>query len=72
MDDLDELRKAVQDHRAEGKKILSHYNRLEREYSDWEDRLVEIENAISEAEKITGLTKEEVIEPHDILDDILG
>lgn len=72
MDDLDQLRKAVADHREAGKKIISHFNRLDREYSDWEDRLVEIENAISEAEKITGLTKEEIIKPTDSLDDIFG
>lgn len=72
-DTLDELKAAVAAHREAGKKIINHFKRLESEYSDWEDRLIEIEAAIEEAEEITGLKKEEIIKPAEhIFDDLLS
>lgn len=72
LDDLDALRRAVAEHRAEGKKIISHFKKMEDAYSDWEDRLIQIEKAIEEAEQITGIAKEEIINTKDIVDELLG
>lgn len=58
---VEDLQKAVKLHWEEGEKIQSHYKRLEKGYSDWEDRLLAIENAIVALEDQTGLTKEEVL-----------
>lgn len=59
---LDDLKAAVAAHREEGKRLIRHLKRIEEEYSDWEDRTVQIENAIAQAELDTGLTKEEILE----------
>lgn len=58
---IDDLRKAIKLHWEEGQKIQSHYRRLEKGYSDWEDRLIAIENAITELEDEAGLSKEELL-----------
>lgn len=71
-DTLDELKVGITKLWEEGKKIQSHYKRLEKEYDDWQDRLYEIEKIITETEKVTGLTKEEIVEPKSLLDDIFG
>lgn len=71
-DTLDDLKAAIAAHREAGKKIINHFKRLESEYSDWEDRLIEIEAAIEEAEKITGIKKEEILEEKNIFDDLLS
>ena len=60
---LDELRSMVQEVREEGLKIQRHYKRLEQEYSDWENRVNEIENIVYQAELDTGITKEEIMSP---------
>lgn len=57
---LDDVRALVREVRAEGLKIQSHYKRLEQEYSDWEDRINELDKIISRAEDDTGLTKKEI------------
>lgn len=72
LDDLDDLKAAVKAHREEGKKIINHFKRLESEYSDWEDRLVEIEAAIAEAEQITGLDKKEILQETNVFDELLS
>lgn len=59
---VDDLKKAVKLHWEEGEKIRSHYKRLEQGYSDWEDRLIAIENAITALEDDAGLTKEELLQ----------
>lgn len=58
---IDDLRKAIKLHWEEGESIQRHYKRLEKGYSDWEDRLIEIENAITALEDEAGLTKEELL-----------
>lgn len=58
---IEDLRKAIKLHWEEGESIQRHYKRLEKGYSDWEDRLVAIENAIDEMEQESGLSKEELI-----------
>ena len=63
---VDDVRALIKDVRAEGLKIQSHYKRLELEYSDWEDRVNELEKIIAQAESDTGITKEEIYkEPND-------
>lgn len=78
---IEDLRKAIKLHWEEGEKIQSHYRRLEKGYSDWEDRLIEIENAVSSLEDENGLSKEEEFkkpakQPKEVveidLDDILN
>lgn len=58
---IEDLRKAIKLHWEEGEKIQRHYKRLEKGYSDWEDRLIDIENAVSKLEEESGLTKEELL-----------
>ncbi len=58
---IDDLRKAIKLHWEEGENIQRHYKRLEKGYSDWEDRLIEIENKITELEDEAGLSKEELL-----------
>lgn len=72
LDTLEDLKLAIAEHKVEGKKIISHFNQMEKYYSDWEDRLVEIDRAIQEAENITGLPREEIIQEHDPIGDLLG
>lgn len=69
--DLDQLREDIIKHKEEGKKIISHFKKLEEYYSDWEDRMNAIENRISEAEDSSGLTKQEITQ-YDALQDALG
>ena len=52
LENFAELKAALAKHWEEGKQIISHFNRLEREYSDWEDRLVALENAVSDKESV--------------------
>lgn len=59
---VDDLKKAIKLHWEEGEKIQSHYKRLEKGYSDWEDRLIAIENAITQLEDEAGLSKEELLQ----------
>lgn len=67
--DLQELRDEIVEIKKEGEKIISHFNKMQEYYSDWEDRLLKIEYAILEAEEQHGLTREEVVE-YNALDDI--
>jgi predicted nuclease with TOPRIM domain len=67
---LDDVRELVKEVRAEGLQIQSHYKRLEKEYSDWEDRVRDLENIIAQAEEDTGLSKEEIITTPSPLEDI--
>jgi len=69
---LDDVRAAVRQLHEEGKRIQSHYKRLDQEYSDWEDRLNALDVAIHEAELETGLKREEIINPmsNELTDDL--
>jgi len=69
--DLTELRSALRVLHEEGERIQSHYKRLEKEYSDWEDRFIALDKAMNEAEDEYKLTKEEIEQPL-ILPDIDG
>jgi uncharacterized protein YydD (DUF2326 family) len=60
--DLHAIREEIVKHVDEGKKIISHYNKMLEYYSDWEDRLNAIDKKIAEAEEATGLTKDEIVE----------
>lgn len=63
LDDLDELRKAINAHKEEGRKLISHFNKMQEYYSDWEDRLVEIDNAVERIKKEHGISRDEIVEP---------
>lgn len=63
---LEDLKAVIAAHREEGKRLIRHLKRIDQEYSDWEDRTIEIEAAISQAELDTGLTKEEIIQPKEV------
>jgi len=67
---LDDVRALVKEVHEEGLRIQSHYKRLAQEYSDWEDRVNELDKIISQAEKDTGLTKEEIFKEPSEFDDI--
>lgn len=67
---LDDVRELIKEVRAQGLQIQSHYKRLEQEYSDWEDRVNELDKIIYQAELDTGLTKEEIYKQPNELDDI--
>lgn len=67
---LDDVRELVKEVRAEGLQIQSHYKRLEQEYSDWEDRVRDLEKIIAQAEEDTGLSKQEIIAVPSPLGDI--
>ncbi len=68
---LDDVRALIKEVRNEGLRIQSHYKRLNEEYSDWEDRVNELEKIIYQAEIDTGLTKEEIYkEPNEFADEL--
>ena len=56
----------------EGKKIISHFSKMEKDYSDWEDRLNALDKKIYEMEDDYGLIPEEVFKEPDAIDDIFG
>jgi predicted nuclease with TOPRIM domain len=70
LDTLDDVRAAVQEVMNEGRKIISHFKRLEKEYSDWEDRFNQLNKAIEELENNAGLNKQEILEDKGIFSDI--
>lgn len=57
---LDDVRALVKNVRAEGLKIQSHYKKLELYYSEWEDNLKLVDDAVNELCDRTGITKEEI------------
>jgi len=71
LDTLDDVRKAAKELMAEGKKIISHFKRLENEYSDWEDRVNELDKVVQELEESNGLTKEDIFEDKGVFSDII-
>lgn len=68
---LDDVRALVRTVREEGLRIQSHYKRLEEEYSNWEDQIVEVENIISQMQEDTGITREEIITPQSKTESVL-
>lgn len=75
LENLDELRQAIDFHSREGKKIISHFNKMQEYYDEWQSRLIEIDNAIENQAKEHGLSREEILAPIetdvlDILDDL--
>lgn len=69
---LDELRAEIAAVKEEGRKIISHFKKMQEYYSDWEDRLNKIELEISQAEKELGLTKEVIESPREEFADFLN
>ena len=66
---LDELREAIAKHKEEGAKIIKHFKKMEEYYSDWEDKLNQIEEAIQEATSIAGINKQEIEAPKDAFEE---
>lgn len=58
---LDEVRAEVKAAREQGLRIQSHYKKLEKEYSDWEDRINKLDILLNQAEDEFGLTKKEIL-----------
>lgn len=58
----DDLRKGIEKYHEQLKNLKSNMSRIEREYSDLEDLVSELEQAIEQAMKDAGLRKEEVLE----------
>lgn len=71
LETLDDIRAAVALAREEAKKMASHLKRMMEEYGDFEDRINAIDQAIQQAEADTGLTKTEIIEPPNVIDDLM-
>jgi chromosome segregation ATPase len=69
---IDDLRAAVRAARDEAKKLASHLKRMLDEYGDFEDRINAIDQAICEAEKELNLSREEILNPPTVIDDLLG
>lgn len=59
---LKNLRRDTQALIEEGRKIVSHQARIEREYSDWEDRLNQLDQAVAEMEKATGIPAQAIFD----------
>lgn len=68
---IDDLRAAVRGMRDEAKKLASHLRRMLDEYGDFEDRINAVDQAISEAEKELNLTRNEIINPPNVADELL-
>jgi len=60
---LDDLRAGVKLMREEARRLASHLKKMLAEYDDFEDRILELDKVIAQAELDTGLTKEEIIMP---------
>ena len=59
---LQELRIHIEEVKNVGLQIQSHYKKLEKEYSDWEDDFNRIQNRIDELKEENGLTEKEILE----------
>lgn len=57
---LEALRKQSKFLMEEGRSIQNHYRRIEREYSDWEDRIVALDKKFHELELETGIATPEL------------
>lgn len=76
---LETLRKQTHAMLEDGRNIQAHYRRLEKEYSDWQDRLYNIDQEIEKLAGQVGLTpreiQSEIAVPQlgtSILDDLFG
>lgn len=75
---LDDLKIVIRKHKEEGrrivaemKKIISHHQKMEEIYSDWERDMVTIDKLIEEKKEEYGVTSEE-IEEDDVLQEFLS
>lgn len=57
---IEDMRKRSLDLMSEGRNIQSHFTRMMREYSDWEDRLNELDKQVDRLAAETGLTPKEI------------
>lgn len=57
---LEDLRKLIKEYREQTLVLKSNFERIQKEYEDWEDRVAELDKVISQAEEETGITKEEI------------
>ena len=75
---LAELREEVYKHKEKGrlivadlKSLLSHYEKMQEYYEEWESELNRIQEAINQASEKHNIPKEEV-EEYDILSELFG
>lgn len=59
---LKNLRRDTKELIDEGRRIVAHFQRMEREYGDWEDRLNALDVALSHVEKETGIPVQAVFD----------
>lgn len=69
--DLNDLRARIIRHKEEGAKIISHFNKMQEYYDEWQDRLNTIQEEINSAERDYGIPPKEIQE-YTLLDNILG
>lgn len=75
---LEELKRKIQEHKDKGRELIvalkcliSHFERMQEYYSEWEDRMNAIQNEINKASEEHGVPIEQ-IEEYDALADMLG
>lgn len=57
---IEDMRLRSLDLMKEGRNIQSHFTRMMREYSDWEDRLKALDEQVDKLASETGLTTKEI------------
>lgn len=57
---IENMRKRSLSLMEDGRNIQAHFNRMVREYSDWEDRLKELDEQVDKLAAETGLTVDEI------------
>lgn len=58
---ISDLKDIMQKCRANGNSIRKHLERIENDYSDWEDRVVAIENKLQDLEAQVGIEEEKLL-----------
>lgn len=56
------LRQEISKLKTEGKKIISHFKKLEEYYDDWQDRFNAVEKKLQEIENEVGIPPEQIAE----------
>lgn len=57
---LEDLKYTMEKTRAQAKILRKHMDRVENDYSDWEDRIVAIESRIYDMEEEVGIEEKEI------------
>ena len=59
---LPKMRKEALELKDEGRRICSHFERMMREYDDWEDRFIALNNAVEKMEGDTGIPARAILQ----------